>query len=227
MLLHDFFTMIFPNYCVSCQEGLAKGENDICTFCRYHLPQTNFHVNVENELARKFWGKINLKYALAYLKFIKSGKVQRILHELKYNSQPQLGILLGNWYGEILCQHTYHQKFDLILPIPLHKNRAKTRGYNQSDAFAQGLSEALQVDWSPNLLVRNTHTTTQTHKKRFERWENVKNVFEVPQKEAVANKRILVVDDVVTTGATLEACLQVLQVNGAKELSIAAIAAAE
>ena len=162
---------------------------------------------------------------MSFFKFTKAGSVQQILHALKYRSMPELGQMLGIIYGEELKTAGYDTRFDLILPVPLHAFKKKRRGYNQSEEFGKGLSKALSVTCSDEILMRNTSTSTQTKKSRFRRWENVKNVFEVRRPAEVDGKRILLVDDVVTTGATLEAVGQALLNSGCKELSIACIAA--
>ncbi len=210
-----------------CEAGLAKGEKIICIYCRYHLPLANYHLLEANPLEKRFMGKVHVRYAWAYLKFTKRGRVQKALHALKYKGKQEVGQLMGIWYGEELRKSGHGEHFDLILPVPLHPSKLKKRGYNQSDTFASGLSEALATEWSPNLLIRTTASSTQTRKKRFERWKNVESIFGVSDPAQIKDKRILLVDDVITTGATLEACVEVLQDAGCREVSIAAIAAAQ
>lgn len=225
-MLNDFISLFFPNFCIGCQQPLLKGEAHLCTDCRFHLPVTDFHLHQDNELGKKFGGKIPLVYTLAYLKFTKSSTVQNILHSLKYDGNQEIGVMMGHWYGSLLSEKHFDDVFDLILPIPLHTAKLQKRGYNQSDCFAQGLSESLHTEWSNNILVRNRATTTQTRKKRFERWLNVEEIFEVKEREMTEDKHILLVDDVVTTGSTMESCLHILMQSGAKSLSIAALACA-
>lgn len=225
-MIRDFISIVFPEYCLMCEEGLMKEEKLICIHCRYLLPTTDSHHDKENYIARKFRGKIPLKYAWAYLKFTKKGKVQRVLHKLKYDGYAEVGELLGSWYGYELTKFNLNKEFDLIIPVPLHVSKLKKRGYNQSDTVAKGMSEAMLIEWDGNVLRKNIASETQTRKKRLERWENVEKVFEVTNKEKIENKRILLVDDVVTTGSTLEACAKLLIDEGCKEVSIAAIAGA-
>ncbi|MFN3316336.1 MAG: ComF family protein [Raineya sp.] len=226
-LLKDFLHLLFPDCCYSCQGVLFENEEKICTACRANLPFTNFHKQSpeDNPITQKFFGKIPIKYGLAFLQFSKSGKVQRILHRIKYQNQPELAQMLGNWYGYELAQNQILD-FDYILPVPLHPSKLKIRGYNQSDYFAQGLSEQMQITWKNDLLLRNIATSTQTKKNRLERWKNVKNVFELSDGGLVSGKSVLIVDDVVTTGSTLEACAKVLLDAEAKHISVAAIALA-
>lgn len=226
-LLRDFLHLLFPDCCYGCQGVLLENEEKICTACRANLPFTNFHQTNphDNPVTQKFFGKIPIRYGLAFLQFTKSGRVQKILHQIKYNHQPELAQMLGNWYGYELAKHQIND-FDYILPVPLHPSKLKIRGYNQSDYFAEGLSKQMQINWTGTLLQRNTATQTQTKKNRLERWQNVENVFELSNSELVAGKSILIVDDVVTTGSTLEACARVLLEAKAKHISVAAIALA-
>ena len=225
-MIQDFISLIFPHFCLMCEEGLVKEEKLICMYCRHKLPKTDSHKDAENFIARKFWGKLPLKHAWAYLKFSKKGQVQRALHKLKYDGYAEVGELLGFWYGHELKEQGLHTEFDIILPVPLHISKFKKRGYNQSDTIAKGMSEAMAVEWDSKVLVKNVASETQTKKKRLERWENVEKVFEIKDHQKIAGKRILLVDDVVTTGSTLEACGRLLLEEGSKEISIAAIASA-
>ncbi|MBW8051681.1 MAG: ComF family protein [Cytophagales bacterium] len=226
-MLADFISMVFPEYCYACNESLVKGEQYICTHCRYQLPQTDYHKNIDNNLFRRFWGKVPLKYALSYFKYIRGGKVQQVLHKFKYEGVKELGELLGNWYGNILVQHKFNLAFDIIIPVPLHQKKLRKRGFNQSDMFAGGLSKMMDVEWSQHIMKREILNPTQTNKKRYQRYENVKGIFKVIAQEKITNKRVLIVDDVVTTGSTLEACAMTVLENGCKEVSIATIAAAQ
>jgi ComF family protein len=229
VLLADFASLIFPQTCLACSESLARGEDHICTPCRAQLPYTDYHKLTEkdNPLARRFWGKVPLHHTLSYLRFLRHGRVQHLLHQLKYQGQREVGQILGRWYGAELAQQGLHLDFDLVVPVPLHPRKLAKRGFNQSDSFAEGLSQGLTVPWNPSVLRRTEHTATQTQKNRTQRWQNVATVFEVAEPSAVIGKRILVVDDVLTTGATLEACAVVLLAAGCRQVSIATIACAE
>ncbi|HYG40202.1 MAG TPA: ComF family protein [Cytophagales bacterium] len=223
-MIKEFFRLIYPTFCLACHKALEGGEDTICTFCRFELPKTNFHLTSPNPLEQRFWGKIHLHRAFAYLYFIKHGKVQKLIHHLKYKGHQEVGEMLGKWYGFELAESGFTGKFDVIVPVPLHKNKLKKRGYNQCDAFARSLSETLSIPVCLNALNRITSTSTQTKKSRFARWKNVEEIFVVNNKEEVAGKKILLIDDVVTTGSTLEACGHVLLQEGAKELSVACLA---
>lgn len=227
-IFSNFLNLFYPEICYACTETVGSGEKIVCTDCRLKLPYTNYHLlpEADNPLAMRFFGKIHVEHALAYLTFVRKGRVQNLLHNLKYKDVPEIGNMLGNWYGYELKDAGYADKFDLILPVPLHPDKLKTRGYNQASKFAEGMSKGLEIPWSDKTLIRTTASSTQTKKSRLERWENVESIFAVKNPEEITGKRILLVDDVITTGATLEASGTVLLESGIKHLSIAAIAAA-
>ncbi|MCU0437113.1 MAG: ComF family protein [Raineya sp.] len=227
-LIQDFISLIFPDSCYSCQGVLLQGEYKVCTACRGNLPFTNYHkLNPsDNPITQKFFGKVPILYGLSFLQFAKDGKVQRLLHHIKYKNEPELAEILGNWYGAELFEKSFHQKFDMILSVPLHPKKLKIRGYNQSDYFGRGLSKQLQIPFYDNILLRNVHSSTQTKKTRYERWQNVHTIFNVSDSVDIKDKSILLVDDVITTGATLEACAKVLLELDVKFISIATIAVA-
>jgi len=203
------------------------GEHVICTDCRFNLPFTNFHLQPDNIVARQFWGKVNLEAVYALYYFAKGGKVQNLMHHFKYRGMQQIGVFLGNIAGTQLAKNNVFKTVDVIIPVPLHKKRLKQRGYNQSTCFANGLAQKLNAVVDENSLIRAKATETQTHKSRFSRFENMQEVFSVINPEKLINKHVLLVDDVITTGSTLEACaVQLLQIEGLK-LSIATIAYAE
>jgi ComF family protein len=223
----DFVSLLFPELCAACRESLMANERLICTNCLYNLPFTNFHLQPDNIVAKQFWGKIELEGAYALYYFTKGGKIQNLMHQFKYKGVHEIGNLLGNIAGEQLLKNEIFNTVDYIIPVPLHKKRLQQRGYNQSTCFATGLAQKLNADVEDNNLARAIATETQTHKSRFARFENMQEVFTVRNPEKLVNKHILLVDDIVTTGSTLEACgLQLLTIPGLK-LSIATIAYAE
>lgn len=225
--LADFVSLLFPELCQACKANLVAGEELICTECRYNLPFTNFHFKPDNMVAQQFWGKINVKAAYAMCYFVKGGKLQHLMHQFKYKGVKQIGSLLGNIAGDQLAQNAIFKTADVIIPVPLHKSRQRKRGYNQSTCFAEGIAEKLHIPVSENNLVRARATETQTHRSRFSRFQNMQEVFMVADPEKLKNKHVLLVDDVVTTGSTLEACgAELLKIEGLK-LSIATIACAE
>jgi ComF family protein len=225
--ISDFISLFFPHYCLGCSEALVKGEDILCTQCLSELPKTNYHCQANNPIENKLFGRINVKHAWAFLKFRKSGIVQHLLHQLKYKNHPEVGVRIGMLYGKELREQGFENEFDLIVPVPLYNSRRRKRGYNQSAKFAEGLSSSLGVPWDESISIRKSRTSTQTRKSKLDRWENVKDVFGVIATEKISNKRILLVDDVITTGATLEACGLHLLKNNCAELSIACMAEAQ
>jgi len=221
-----FIDLIFPRICTACLEPLQRNEELICTDCRFDLPKTNLHLETENPLAHKFFGEVQLKHTLSYLKFVKGGKVQLLMHELKYKGNQEVGEMLGRWYGAELRESGFADAFDLIIPVPLHRKRLLIRGYNQSDCFAKGLSESLNIEWRNDILIRETETSSQVNKSRLERYQNMDKVFTVKNPELLRNKKIVVVDDTLTTGATLESCVLSLQAFEIKDISILTLAMA-
>ena len=223
----DFVSLFFPRYCQACFGPLVKGEEIICTRCIAGLPKTNYHLQQTNPVEAKLAGRLPVRQAWAFLKFRKGGIVQHLLHQLKYNNHPEVGVALGKIFGYELSEAGLSAGFDIIVPVPLHELRKRKRGYNQSAKFAEGLSYSLETPWDESISVRKTKATTQTKKSKMERWENVKDVFTISENRSLVNKRILLVDDIITTGSTLEACGQHLIMAGCQELSVACIAEAQ
>jgi ComF family protein len=226
MILEDFLALFYPRVCVACHTSLIKGEEVLCTSCLSQLPRTAYHSYNDNPVRNRLAGRLPLQFASAFLKFRKGGLVQSLLHELKYNNRPEVGVRMGHLYGLELLDIGMGGEFDVIVPVPLHASRMRKRGYNQSAKFAEGLSEALKIEWEESISLRVTATNTQTRKGRADRWNNVKDAFSIAAIEKVAGKRILLVDDVITTGATLEACGHHLIEAGIGSLSVACIAEA-
>lgn len=223
--INDFINLCYPKLCAACHNTLVKNESDICTACIINLPKTNFHLDIDNPLNKIFWGRVPVEMVAAYYFFNKGNKVQRLLHELKYKSNKNVGEKIGVLYGYELLNTPVFNTIDYIIPVPLHPKKLKKRGYNQSEWFANGLSQSMNIPVSTNILYRNTDSTTQTKKSRFNRWENVAEIFGVKTPELLKNKHILLVDDVITTGATIEACAKILKEHHAK-ISVVSIACA-
>lgn len=223
---NGFLNLLFPPLCLLCERALVRSEKWLCTHCQTSLPHLHLHEERSQLLFRKLSATLPVDEVLAYLLYQKSGSTQKLLQLLKYKNYPELGELLGFHFGARLAEKGYGEKFDLIVPVPLHRKKLANRGYNQSELFAKGLSEALSVPLAPSLLLRTKASETQTSKSRLNRWLNVASIFVVPEPAKASGKRILLVDDVVTTGATLEACAEVLFMAGCKDLSVGAIAVA-
>ncbi|GAB3322767.1 ComF family protein [Larkinella ripae] len=223
----DLLNLLYPNPCLLCQCTLQNQEELICTTCRLRLPETGQHRGEALVAGQnRFAGKVPVEFVYAYLYFTKRGKTQRLIHALKYRDRKEVGHLLGRWYGyQLKTESQLPKQIDLIVGVPLHPAKLRQRGYNQSDWFAQGLSEMLEIPWNDRALVRTKDTISQTGQDRLGRWENVNMVFTVEKPDLVAGKRLLLVDDVLTTGATLEACTAALRAANSRSVGIITIAA--
>jgi len=223
-LINDFLSLIYPVHCEACGTNLFGHETFICSYCRLNLPKSNYHRQPVNELERTFAGRVPMVHTVALYLFEKSGRIQKLLHAIKYQDQKELGEHLGKLYADDLLKANCLQDIDTIIPVPLHKNKLKTRGYNQSEWFAKGLGKGLSKHIDTVSLERHIETATQTKKKKYQRWENVEHIFHLKHPENLVNKHVLLVDDVITTGATIEAAWQALKdVEGIK-ISVASIA---
>lgn len=221
----DFLDLIFPRNCPLCKQALFDFEPCLCTVCQGSLPRANFHLRpFDNELTSKLQGLIPVHRVMAFLRFTKRGKSQQLLHLLKYKNMPEIGEELGRLYGLSLSQHGFSCLWDVLVAVPLHPLKKARRGYNQSECFARGLSKSLGIPVR-ELLERMKNTDTQTNKSRLERLNNVEQVFALRKGEAAAGLRILLVDDILTTGATLCAAAHALLEGGAKHVDLATIAA--
>ena len=225
-LLKSLINLLFPRTCAACGNLLLEGEDTVCTTCRFLLPKTGYEQHSDNPLAQIFYGQMPFNAVMAEFFFSKTGKVQHLIHGLKYHHCRENGIFLGQEIGKSLLQAPDYQGIDFIVPIPLHPKKEKIRGYNQSHVIAEGISEIMNIPIAENCLVRRVFTDTQTKKSREDRWQNVKDIFEVKNPEKLKGKHVLLVDDVLTTGATLlSAGKSLLQVEGIK-ISVATAACA-
>ncbi len=225
-LINGFTELFLPRYCLCCQEKLLLEEHDLCLNCLYHLPRTNFHTYRNNPVMELFLGRIPLEMATSYFFFRKGSVYQELIHQLKYKGHKELGSFLGEKFGNELSRDGCFNQVDFIIPVPLHPRKLRKRGYNQSEWIAMGLSKALGIPVVTDAVVRKQYTETQTKKDHFARWENVSNVFALNHSDQLKGKTILLVDDVVTTGATLEACATAfLSIPGIK-INIATLAIA-
>lgn len=225
-LWNDFFSLIFPENCVSCGQLLVRGEAHLCSICRYNLPVPD-DTTRNTLLANKFVYEPKITFTSAFLIFKKSGITQKLLHQIKYKGNYELGVLLGAWYGDYLSDQPAFQSFDVILPVPLHSRKMRIRGYNQSMAIAEGISSTTGKPVEAKLLQRSKFTVTQTKKQKVDRWQNVESIFSVSQPDHVKGKKVIIVDDVLTTGSTLASCAAALLQNGSSEIGICALAAAQ
>lgn len=226
-MLSDFISLIYPRNCVACGNSLFKHEDQICNYCYLNLPKSNFHLLQKNPVETLFYGRTPIAFASSFYVFHKKGNIQKILHSIKYKSNKELASLVGEWYAKDLQSHEALKDATAIIPVPLHSKKLKQRGYNQSEEFAKGLAKGLQINLDITSLKRNEYTSTQTKKSKYERWENVEDVFEITNKDVLKNKHVIIVDDVITTGATIEACCTKLQEVEGIKISVLSIAYAD
>ncbi|MEI7801641.1 MAG: ComF family protein [Bacteroidota bacterium] len=224
--LDDLLYLFFPETCAACGSSLVNQEKVMCTVCRFKVPKTNYHQWKDNPMEKHFWGRVNFERAISYLYFGKETKVQELLHQLKYKGREDVGVFMGELYGsELKAEHAIDY-IDYIIPVPLHPSRERFRGFNQAYMFGKGISDATGIPIRKDFLLRETASTTQTRKSRFERWKNVEDIFVAEHKYEWEGKHLLIVDDVMTTGSTLEACSRALLDTTEVKLSAATIAVA-
>ena len=225
-MFKNIVNLFFPPVCSGCHSFLISNENVICTVCRHNIPLTNHHLNPENEAFKKFYGRIPVEHTSALLLFHKKGIVQELIHNLKYKGQEDIGTVLGEWYADELKNLEILKTIHEIIPVPLHKRKLRERGYNQVTNFGTTLSSGLNILYNPNLLVRNIYSKTQSKKTFLNRSDGIDTIFDVIFTEKDHNKHFLLIDDVITTGSTLEACSHaLLKIPGAR-ISIVCMAMA-
>ncbi|TBR18958.1 MAG: ComF family protein [Chitinophagaceae bacterium] len=222
-LLH----LAFPHICAGCGSDFLNKESQICLRCLSLLPETNFHLHEKNPVEKIFWGRLTLESATAHYSFTKESLMQQLMHQFKYKGNKELGLQLGRLMGKSLLQTSRFLSVDALIALPLFPTKEKRRGFNQAEILCDGIAEKMKIPILKNCIIRPQHTETQTKKGRVERWKNIEGKFKLLQEEAIQHKHILLVDDVVTTGATLEACgIELLRATNLK-LSIATLCYAE
>ena len=223
-LLDDFISLLFPRLCYGCGTHLLRNEELICTECHVLIPRTDFHLVDDNPVARLFWGRCMIEKAAAFSYYIRGSRIRNLIHNLKYKGIEEIGYELGKLYGASLNDSGFCSGIDVIMPVPLHPVKKRKRGFNQSELIATGISEATGIPVDAVSLTRITPTSTQTRRSRYDRWTNVEGVFSIKDPEYNRGKHILLVDDVITTGSTIESCAnELLKYEGVK-ISVAAIA---
>ena len=226
-VLKDVFRIFYPKLCANCENLLSKNEKIICTFCWHDIPlfhPTNFS---KNKITKIFYGRIIVEKATSLLAFRKEGITKKLIHALKYKGNQEIGVFLGNWFGEILKINNAFDDIDCIIPVALHPKKQKQRGYNQVSKFGKTLGSHLNKPFLEDLLLRTTKSKTQTFKTRFDRFDTIDTLFHVKNKAILKNKHILLIDDVITTGATIEACAKELQKIKNVKISILTMAYTE
>lgn len=217
--------LLFPKICNGCSQILQHTENVICTQCRHELPLACFHQNDDPTMKHIFYGKTPVQEATALIRFQKKGMTQQILHNLKYRGQQDIGKLFGAWLGAELAETRHYKNIDMVIPVPIHKQKLRKRGYNQVSSFGKEIASALGVPFREDLLLKVNKTDSQVFRKRIMRFR-AEQVFEIVSSEEIENKHILIVDDIVTTGATLEQCAQSMLNKTDVRLSFATMAIA-
>ena len=223
-MLKNLINLLFPKLCMGCHSLLLQNEKIICTECNHNLPYTNHHILSGNDTIKKFYGIIPIEFSASMLYFHKKGIVQNLIHNLKYKKHQEIGTILGEWYAKDLESVANIKTVSEIIPVPLHKKRLEERGYNQITTFCEALSNELKIPYNPNLLYRNRYSKTQTKKDKENRKDITNALFDVHFTETDYNKHFLLVDDVMTSGATLEACAKALLKIPNSKVSIVTIA---
>ncbi|MDD2195868.1 MAG: phosphoribosyltransferase family protein [Bacteroidales bacterium] len=223
-ILSGFAHIFYPRVCGVCNTDLIHAEKVICLSCLYKMPLTRFWNDADNPIAQTFWGRVEIENACAYFFFAKGSKYRPLLHQLKYKGKYEIGVELGLIFGQTLAKSDLYKGIDYTIPVPLHPKKLRIRGYNQAEAIAEGIAKGLDIGMDTSHLVRKEFTETQTRKSRTERIKNVADAFELKNGSELKGKHLLLVDDVITTGATIEACAaKLLTVEGCK-VSVGALA---
>ncbi|MFD2551253.1 ComF family protein [Bizionia sediminis] len=225
-MLTDFLNLCFPKVCYACNALLGDNEQFACTNCRHQFPVTNFHFNNDDSVLKVFYGRLPVQHATALFRFEKKGMVQQLIHNLKYRGFEEVGTFLGAWLGTELKQIPAYQTVDVVIPVPLHKNKLRKRGYNQVTKFGQEIAKSLEANFTDDVLIKVSNTSSQVTKNRITRWLNNSEIFKATNLNKIAGKHVLLVDDIITTGATMEACGTVLLKNNNLKISVAAMAIA-
>jgi ComF family protein len=225
-MIKNLLNLFFPKVCYACNNLLGDNEEHICITCRHSLPVTNYHFENNQAMKKVLYGRVKLELGTALLKFEKKGIVQHLLHNLKYKGHETIGEVLGKWLGDELKTIEAYNTVDAIIPVPLHKRKLRKRGYNQVEKFGVEIAKALDVEYIDTVLLKTTTTKTQVFKKRIARWDNSNEVFTMQNKTLIDGKHILIVDDIITTGATIESCANILLKAKNVKISVATMAIA-
>ena len=223
-LWDDFISLLFPRLCYGCGNHLVRNESLICTECYVMIPRTNYHLEPDNPVAQLFWGRCRIEKAAAFSYYTRDSRIRKLIHQMKYKGAREIGAELGRIYAVSLMSSKFLDDIDIIIPVPLHHSKVRQRGFNQSDVISQGISSVSGLPVNTTTLVRKTVTQTQTRKSRYERWTNVSDIFYVTDEDKLKGRHVLLVDDVITTGSTIEACADEILKTEATKVSVAAIA---
>lgn len=220
----NLLNLFFPKVCLGCNTYLVDNESYICTNCRHELPLTNFHLDNNDALVNVFYGRVKLEHATALMHFSKKGIVQQLMHNLKYRGHQEVGLFMGKWLGEELKTIGAYQQIDVVVPVPLHSSKLRQRGYNQVTKFGEELAKALEIEFNSKVLQKTMATKTQVFKDRLLRTSGNSATFNLSENQTLKGKHILLVDDIITTGATIESCVNALLTIEGVKISVAAMA---
>ena len=223
-MFHDFINLMYPRLCHICEAELLANENILCTSCLHDLPLTNFHQDNENSLRKVFYGRVKIESAVALLHFRKKASAQKLIHDLKYRGHQEIGTYFGKWLGAELADVENFKNISAVIPVPLHPSKLKIRGYNQVTKFGEEISKALNANFFEDILIEVSAAESQTLKNRIARWGKIEESLQIQNSEKIENNHILLVDDLVTTGSTIEACVHKLQEIPGIKISVATLA---
>ncbi len=217
----DIYNLFFPELCLACSSVLTNNENIVCTSCRFELPETHFTNQKNNAIEKMFIARLDIVEATALLYYKKGGLVQNLIYNLKYNGHQEIGAFFGKWLGNEMYKSNRFKGLDYIIPVPLYKKRLQERGFNQVTVFGKKISEILSIPYNDSILIREAESVSQSKKSRLERWQNVDHIFKLTEKNFLKNKHILLIDDILTSGATIESCYYCLKKIENIKISIA------
>lgn len=223
-LWEDFISLLFPRLCHGCGNHLMRNEALICTECFVMIPRSGYHLIPDNPVEKLFWGRCMISKAAAFSFYTRDSRIRRLIHQLKYKGVKEIGPELGRIYARSLKSSGFLDDIDIIIPVPLHPSKKRQRGFNQSDLISQGISDVSGIPVDTSMLHRKTITKTQTRKSRFDRWTNVQDIFRIGDEGKLRGLHILLVDDVITTGSTIEACAN--EILKAEETKVSVVALA-
>ncbi len=225
-LWDDVISLLFPRLCYACGNHLMRNEKLICTECLILIPRTNYHNEPGNPVEQLFWGRCRIEKAATFSFYNRESRIRSLIHNLKYKGIKEVGYELGKIYGVALKESDFTTDIDIIISVPLHPAKERIRGFNQSEIISQGISDSTGIPFDRNTLLRKNLSSTQTKKSRYERWTNVEGIFCVTDKTGIRDKHILLVDDVITTGSTVESCVTELLKTEGVRVSVVALAVA-
>lgn len=223
-LWDDVISLLFPRLCYGCGNHLMRNESLICTECYVAIPRSEYHLKPDNPVAQIFWGRCLIEKAAAFSYYTRGSRIRNLIHNLKYRGVKEVGFELGKIYALSLKKSGFLDDIDLIIPVPLHPSKLRKRGFNQSDFISGGISAVTGIPVDTGVLVRTAGTKTQTRKSRYDRWVNVEGIFTVEGFDRIVNSHVLLVDDVITTGSTIESCANVILAAEGTRVSVLALA---